>query len=104
MSERVSGYKKFTWATSLNVQENAYLERVIDRFFIEDIIDGKSRYSLMKFLAELCSKVLYDDSLISFINKKLLSKSYIHKKGDMIEGINKMLVYAMNYMPEDRDW
>ncbi|HEC37821.1 hypothetical protein LCGC14_0223480 [marine sediment metagenome] len=104
MTERVSGYKKYTWATSLNVQENAYLERVIERFFTEEIIEGKSRYSLVKFLTDLCSKVLYDDSLILFINRTLLSKSYIHKKGDMIEGINKMLVYAMNYMPEDSEW
>ncbi len=104
MSQKVSGYKKFTWATSLNIQENAYLERVVERFFGENFIEGKSRYSLIKFLTDFCSKVLYNDSLIAFINKKLLSKKYIDKKGDVIEGVSKMLVYAMHYMPEDSEW
>lgn len=96
---KVSSRKKVSWATLLNLSEDQTATEFQKWSFAQRYIGKNTKYALLKKLIELGIKVFYNEHLGEFI-KLLNSKGYI-KQGDFIEGINLMLLYAMNKMPEE---
>lgn len=100
---KVSSYKKVSWATIVNINENSTLEDFMQWCFKHKYFDtttGKpTKYGCLRLLLEFAVQVLYNDNLADFLDV-LCHKGYI-KQGDLIEGINIMLLYAMERMPED---
>ncbi|HEC40777.1 hypothetical protein LCGC14_1063340 [marine sediment metagenome] len=103
MSQKVSNYKKNTWATTLNINENAFFDNVKNFLFQQEVLVNDKKYGFMKFLLRISEVILYSEELMRFIDI-LIKKNYIKGKEDTIEGINKMLIYAMNKMPQDEDF
>ncbi|KKM18037.1 hypothetical protein LCGC14_1669690 [marine sediment metagenome] len=103
MIQKVSNFKKNTWATTLNINENAFFDNVKNFLFQQEVLVNEAKYGFMKFLLRISEEVLYNKELMDFIDL-LIEKKYIKSKEDTIEGINKMLIYAMNKMPLDEDF
>lgn len=95
--ERTSEKKKITWATLVNINEDQALNEFQKWSFAQKFIEKNSKYGLVKKMLEMGVKILYNVHFGDFI-KLLNSKGYI-KQGDVIEGINIMLLYAMEKMP-----
>lgn len=96
---KVSSYKKINWATIVNINENSTLIDFKEWAKSQSYIKANTKYALLRLLLSFAVKVLYNQNLGVFI-KLLCKKGYI-KQGDIIEGINIMLLYAMDKMPSD---
>lgn len=96
---KVSSYKKINWATIVNINENSTLIDFKDWANAQSYTEANTKYALLRLLLSFAVKVLYNENLGKFI--RLLCKNGYIKKGDIIEGINIMLLYAMDKMPSD---
>jgi len=96
---KVSSYKKISWATIVNINENSTLEDFKDWAKTQYYIEANTKYALLRLLLSFSVKVLYNENLGKFV-KLLCKKGYI-KQGDITEAINIMLLYAMDKMPSD---
>jgi len=100
---KVSNYKKNTWATTLNINENAFFSNVLNFLFQQGVLRNDKKYGFMKFLLRVSEVILYNNELMQFIDI-LVEKKYVKDKEDTIDAIKKMLTYAMYKMPEDEDF
>ena len=96
---KVSSYKKISWATIVNINENSTLEDFKGWSKTQHYIESPTKYAVLRLLLSFAVKVLYNENLGKFV-KLLCRKGYI-KDGDIVEAINIMLLYAMDKMPED---
>lgn len=97
--QNISSYKRITWAAIVNMEEDAVLRHFKNWCFKQKYVDSKSKYATIRLLLSLAVKVLYNEKLGEFIDD-LYRESYI-KKGDLIEALNIMLLYAMDKMPKE---
>ncbi|MCP4762573.1 MAG: hypothetical protein GY870_12405 [archaeon] len=97
--QKVSTYKKNTWATILNINEDIALKNFKEWCFVNKFIEANTKYALVRMLLSIGSKIFYNEHLNKF-TRDLYTKGYI-KQGDLEETINIMLLYALEHMPKE---
>jgi len=60
---KVSSYKKISWATIVNINENSTLEDFKDWSKSQHYIESPTKYAVLRLLLSFAVKVLYNENL-----------------------------------------